>query len=352
MLYHLGALYLRDPSKPYLLDKINTGLIESITLSWAKYGWVGVQVFFVISGIVIAASVDGKTWWDYSRSRILRLYPGVWLCTGISMLCIIGSHQSDASTWLNLWIRSSVIFPFSPWVDGAYWTLPVEITFYSLMLLCIGRTPKMSIIIGVILCLMGAAFWSAYKLAPPDSTLYFWASKIAGKFRFDAAFIQYSIYFGLGILINRINSPIGKISVLAACSPICLIQISQTAQHGADYLNTPLSGLTPFAIWICTTLLIIASIEWNDDLLKRANQSTKNIIRRIGLTTYPLYLTHVTVSFATINISSHLGFTSLLSWTLGLCTPIILSIWIADQLEPAIRRKTASIIDSISTKWR
>ena len=39
-------------------------------------GWVGVQIFFVLSGYVIAASAQSGSAGDFVRSRFLRLFPG------------------------------------------------------------------------------------------------------------------------------------------------------------------------------------------------------------------------------------------------------------------------------------
>lgn len=352
MFYHLGALYLLDPSKPYLTSIIDVNLIQSLTFASAKYGWIGVQVFFVISGMVIAASLDGKTWQDYARSRFLRLYPGVWVCTAISMACIIATHQSEASHWFSLWMRSSLISPIGPWVDGAYWTLPVEITFYGIMLVGIGRTPRTSILVAVALCLMSTLFWSLYLWAPTDSALAHWTGKVAGTFRFDVAFFQYGIYFGIGILVNRLGSRLAKFAVLAACAPICFIQIDKIAQHATEYMNAPVSSWVPFVIWLTAISLILLSTEWNELIHTKLSQRTVAWIRQIGLATYPLYLLHVTVGFAVMYVGSQVGIAALPNWLLGFAAPIALSLWVADNVEPAVRRRTALALDRITSSGR
>lgn len=348
MFYHLGALYLVDPSKPYLMSIIDVSAIHQLAFASAKYGWIGVQIFFVISGMVIAASLDGKTWQDYVRSRFLRLYPGVWVCTAISIICVAGTHQTEASQWLlPLWLRSSIIFPVGPWVDGAYWTLPVEILFYGIMLTAIGRNRRFPALIAVTLCLISTIFWSVYSWAPQESLFLRWTEKVAGTFRFDVAFIQYAIYFGIGILVTQLKSLPKKLIALTACTPICFIQINKIAQHASEYMDTQVSGWIPFVIWVTAISLILLSSEWNELIRAKLNKRAILLIRQIGLATYPLYLLHVTVGFAVMHLGTKIGLSTIPSWSIGLFVPIALSFWVANRIEPIVRRWTNASIDRL-----
>lgn len=348
MFYHLGALYLVDPNKPYLMSIIDVSAIRQLAFASAIYGWIGVQVFFVISGMVIAASLDGKTWQDYVRSRFLRLYPGVWVCTAISMICVVGSHQSEASQWFPLWLRSSIIFPVGPWVDGAYWTLPVEILFYGIMLTAIGRNRQIPALIAVTLCLISTIFWSVYSWAPQGGLFWRWTEKVAGTFRFDVAFLQYAIYFGIGILLTHLKSLPKKFIALTACAPICFIQINKIAQHASEYMGTQVSSWTPFVIWVTAISLILLSSEWNELIRAKLSKRAILLIRQIGLATYPLYLLHVTVGFAVIHLGTKMGLSTIPSWSIGLATAIVLSFWVANRIEPIVRRSTAASIDRLT----
>src|SRR5689334_19586233 len=40
----------------------------------AAYGWLGVEIFFIISGFAICMSCWGRTVGDFFRSRVTRLY--------------------------------------------------------------------------------------------------------------------------------------------------------------------------------------------------------------------------------------------------------------------------------------
>ena len=60
-------------------------------------GWVGVQLFFVISGLVIANSAYHSNWRRFARGRVLRLYPAAWCTLLLSWLCIavMGTHAFE-----------------------------------------------------------------------------------------------------------------------------------------------------------------------------------------------------------------------------------------------------------------
>jgi len=48
----------------------------------AKYGYLGVELFFIISGYVVLLSAQGKTVRQFFVSRVTRLYPAYWVaCT-------------------------------------------------------------------------------------------------------------------------------------------------------------------------------------------------------------------------------------------------------------------------------
>src|ERR1700736_5214925 len=53
-----------------------------IPYSW--FGWMGVQIFFVISGFVIAYSSNHATPVWFLKSRFLRLFPTLWVCSLIT----------------------------------------------------------------------------------------------------------------------------------------------------------------------------------------------------------------------------------------------------------------------------
>lgn len=104
-----------------------------------KYGYLGVELFFIISGYVVLLSAQGKTVGQFFVSRAMRLYPAYWVACTLAFLVVRllgpavagGSPLFDvpARTYLvNLTMLQSFVGYGS--VDGVYWTLTIELLFY------------------------------------------------------------------------------------------------------------------------------------------------------------------------------------------------------------------------------
>lgn len=104
-----------------------------------RYGNLGVQLFFMISGYVIFMTLlNVQKTSDFLRSRFIRLYPAYWASIIVSLVFVnIFENPFDFEkvslsqffinlTMLQHWLKVKDI-------DGAYWTLAVELVFYLFM---------------------------------------------------------------------------------------------------------------------------------------------------------------------------------------------------------------------------
>lgn len=123
VLFHLGYSAFDKTSR-------GVGLVVGIApVSFGgafRDGFVGVEIFFVISGLVIANSAYGSTAFRFIRSRCERLYPTVWLCApiGLAVWLIVGDAKRGAG--VLTFLKTIVLFPFGQWIDAPYWTLDVR----------------------------------------------------------------------------------------------------------------------------------------------------------------------------------------------------------------------------------
>jgi len=106
-------------------------------LEWYRYGNLGVQLFFIVSGFVIVQSINGKTIKEFSINRFLRLFPIFWiLCTVTYVITLI--IPNTATVNFTEYLRSMTmlgdlfnkIVGYTRLIDPSYWTLTVELIFY------------------------------------------------------------------------------------------------------------------------------------------------------------------------------------------------------------------------------
>jgi peptidoglycan/LPS O-acetylase OafA/YrhL len=137
----------------YLFNGIHNGKISSIThipevIDLVKYGYLGVEFFFMISGYVIFFSAKNRRASQFAVSRAVRLYPAFWVAIIFtsSFAVFWGGEQMAVypSLILTNFTMVSPIFGRG-FVDGVYWTLIFELKFYILVfiLLICGAQKKL-----------------------------------------------------------------------------------------------------------------------------------------------------------------------------------------------------------------
>ncbi len=106
-------------------------------LEWYRYGNLGVQLFFIISGFVIVLSLSTKNLKDFAVNRFLRLFPLFWiLCTATYIITLLVPNTVTSS--FTEYLRSMTmmgdlfngIVGYTRLIDPSYWSLTVELIFY------------------------------------------------------------------------------------------------------------------------------------------------------------------------------------------------------------------------------
>ena len=97
-------------------------------------GGMPVSFFFMISGFVIVWTLEKcRTWQDFAISRFSRLYPTFWAAVTVTYLVGIVDplpiqHYTPLQFLANLTMFHDELG--IPAIDGAYWSLSVELIFY------------------------------------------------------------------------------------------------------------------------------------------------------------------------------------------------------------------------------
>ena len=111
---------------------------ESPMIGWAQYGYLGVELFFMISGFVMLSSTKNISAGTFLKKRFLRLYPMYW----IALILIFVVSQ------FGIWKKPGLVaedFYYSltmaptafnhEWLDPAHWFLARQLQFYLFILL-------------------------------------------------------------------------------------------------------------------------------------------------------------------------------------------------------------------------
>ena len=106
-------------------------------------GSLGVDFFFIISGFVIALTLEScRNFFDFFVRRVARLLPAMIVCSLLTIIIVrlfipVSIFQESASLWnlLPSWTFTdpyiwSKVLPVTSHIDGAYGTLVVEVKFY------------------------------------------------------------------------------------------------------------------------------------------------------------------------------------------------------------------------------
>lgn len=277
----------------WLANAIGGGLPSFPFLShFTDAGGVGVDIFFVISGLVIAGSANGNSPRRFAKGRFFRLMPSVWIASTFSAIVLMFATHWEWREIFATYLRSLVLSPKGPWVDGSFWTLCVEISFYALIfaVLCKNKMGDFDKIFGVLGIWVSAIAFASLLLLPGNPFLYTlinsWPAKLllllnGAEFVFGA-FLYLILFVGPSLL---------RFTVLAICGlGVCAKLISGLAFfHGGAA-----GGFTewlPLIIWLAAVLAMVGSVLF-DEPISRAFGSAMPVVRQMGLLTYPLYLIH------------------------------------------------------------
>lgn len=255
---------------------------------WTSSGWIGVQIFFVLSGYVIAQSAIGVSWQGFFMKRATRILPALWICGTIAFLVRVASGEPISERLLD-WFRSMVLSPKGPYIDGVVWTLVVEAIFYAVigvsmvvkqrrggkefewldrLAFLLGTVSGLFLIFYTVTTEMGLEFavpldWFGYKLL----------------------LLHHGVYFALGIAIfsvTHIKPTVSKMVSIVILTVLCLLEIRLKGHTESEIANAT-------AIWLFMLTWLILSITLRPSITR---VEIKGVLTTLGKLSYPIYLGH------------------------------------------------------------
>src|SRR5437868_11676828 len=255
--------------------------------SWAKYGYLGVDLFFLISGFVVLMSAWGRTPRAFLVSRAVRLYPAYWIGLALTTVVTLTLGRGLFTLSLGQVLTNITMFQAVPNVanvDVVYWTLWTEMRFYMIILVFtwIGMTRSR--------VMAGLWGWLGLTVAIEVGAL----PKV-----FDLMVqSEFSHYFIAGMALFLLYR-FGLTWQIALLVPLCLgnavyRSIGYAAAVGKRY------GVEYDTFLLATAIVVIFLI-----MTLVALRATRFLARpwlvTAGALTYPLYLLHAHIGFILIN---------------------------------------------------
>ncbi len=251
------------------------------------WGACGVDLFFVVSGFIMATIAAQEDFRTFVVSRLTRIYPPYWfyslLVLGVSLVApdiVNGSIKESPVLWKSFLLIPESTFPLL----AVGWTLTHEIYFYAIfaVLLALGGVRPIFMPIWALLCV-----WIHEIIRPASPIL-----TVIGH--------PLTLEFIAGVCVGLIvRSGITRFSSYAAfAGGIVLIATFLTLDPASTLVGDPASRVDGAESWIRVFALglpfafIVYGINTKQKSEHRASQS---VLGMIGDSSYSIYLSHVLV---------------------------------------------------------
>lgn len=279
---------------------------------WASIGVFGVELFFLISGFVIFWSIRNiKKNLPFLISRFTRLYPTFWVAIIISftLVCIFGLPGREVSIkemFLNFFMFHGYLN--IPSVDGVYWTLMIELSFYFwiFLLLILKKTKQIDYFL--ILFLIPSLCYNLDFFHCPD--------KVASFF-----LLKYISFFSIGIFFYKLKTNQCKTSTYIAFTLAFITSLCT-------------SKMTYIPIILFIHLLFFISIKEYSKILR------SRVLVFLGNISYPLYLIHQNLGYIIIREFYKNDFNPLL----GILLAFVFSILLAWAIHTSIEKPSSKYL--------
>ena len=290
VLFHYG---FTGPAAHSISDLAPPAIVEI-----AKYGYLGVPLFFVISGFVIAYSAEGRTATDFAIARATRIYPGFLFCMTLTFLAMLAFGGPHLEPSMAQWVAN--IFIFAPalkqhYLDTVYWTIVSEITFYAwVWLMMLGWLFKRRIDLIVLAWLL----------------LSLLNEIVVGSFAVHNILLtDQSGFFAAGLLLHEMfrGRKDASVQCLFGLATACAV-----LQALIDVREMRGRLMTDFNDWIVATTCLAAIIAVMLAVRVRRVPLPPGFIVAVGGLTYPLYLLHQNIGHLAFQQLEHLARPSVL----------------------------------------
>jgi peptidoglycan/LPS O-acetylase OafA/YrhL len=284
-----------------LLVQTPTGPGSHLFVALLDRGWIGVQLFFALSGFLITGillDARGEALGRFFARRVLRIFP-LYYATLLGVLVLLPALGAlPASVRLNpaleAWFWVYLSNWVGPYVQGAgpfphFWSLAVEEQFYLLWPFVVGRrTPRQVFALSLAVAVLGPLSRALLLgLGQPQETAYqFTVCRIDGLALGAAAAAAWRVDAWSDVLARLAPR------LTAAAAAVLLLGALPTHAYRIFGWWPQVLGYSALAAAFALWVLAIAAggdgaATWSQRLLRHPG------LRRVGLYSYGLYVLHV-----------------------------------------------------------
>lgn len=274
------------------------------------WGHQSVLLFFAISGFVISFSLDRATSVSgFAIKRFARLYPAYWGAMAITLLVehVAGFRELQVplvAVVANLTMLQG--FAYLPGVDGVYWTLGLELSFYVCMVVLwlTGASRRLELALMAWLAIACLAW--AWPEMPSRLTMLL--------------VLQYIPFFGIGMLAYRVWSGHRSWKQQLPYFVAMLVGVLVQMQSDAAIFALMLVGLFAALVHGKLRFLAVRPLLW------------------LGGISYALYLVHHNIGFVILLQSSAMRLPPAIAFWLALSVAVALAVLLRHFIEQPAER--------------
>jgi peptidoglycan/LPS O-acetylase OafA/YrhL len=259
-------------------------------------GWLGVDLFCVVSGFVVTRSLLTRGADGYYASRAMRILPPYYGVLALYASGLLRPSFEHTMTWRDWLIHATLMTDYAnSRLSPVFWSLGAEAKFYILapLLACVLRHANgVSAFMVLAACFVAPLSFRCITLllaGPPDTEAVFF-------FLYRSPFPAIGECFAVGVLLAYLHWK-GKLTV----SPRLRRALICCPLLGISLLVTGTVHFTPTGYFAATALSPVVAGAWGMLVLATISTSERQCTRAarlaqgVGRVSYSMYLLHMPI---------------------------------------------------------